>query len=354
MKHIRLLLALTVLIFAAQACSLQFNPPPIQPGGTGEATSTPILIPPTLTSTAEPIPATETAVPTETPTQLPSPTPLAYDQSAGAFRIKFDIYGTWAEVSDQIPPQTEKRYVVTAMQGQVMSVSVLADEGYNWGFSVDVRGADGKALSSADVQRMAWRGKLPSTQDYLIIIKSYSDISNMTLRVAINPPGEARQFFKYVNRDRLVAIRYSDEFAPANPPPGIEHKGSTEITLTFIDESFYAPITNLGEAFFVLDAADDPQVVATCTQPAAPNESIDGERMFGGLPFTRSLVADAAAGNIYEQIIYRTVWENTCYEIVFFMHSGNIGNYTPGAVIEFDRTALIAKFEEILATISIK
>ena len=61
-----------------------------------------------------------------------------------------------------------------------------------------------------------------------------------------------------------------------------------------------------------------------------------------------------AAGNIFDQVIYRTVYENICYEAVFYMHSGNIGNYTPGTVVEFDRGTLLQKFEGILDTFTVQ
>ena len=79
-------------------------------------------------------------------------------------------------------------------------------------------------------------------------------------------------------------------------------------------------------------------------------ENLLGQKTFKDVPFTQSEAVGVGAGNIYDQVIYRTVMDGVCYEFVAYMHSGNIGNYVPGTVVEFDREALLAKFEAILAS----
>ena len=58
--------------------------------------------------------------------------------------------------------------------------------------------------------------------------------------------------------------------------------------------------------------------------------------------------ADAGAGNFYESKTFRTVHGDTCFEMVELLHSGNIGNYPAGTVVEFDK----AKFQGMLETIA--
>jgi len=101
----------------------------------------------------------------------------------------------------------------------------------------------------------------------------------------------------------------------------------------------------------VLSATSDPGIVSSCTQPAVPSgETITGQETINGYVFTRSVFSGAAAGNRYDQVIYRTVWHDTCFEVIYLIHSGNIGNYPPGTVVEFDREGLLAKFNAVLAT----
>ena len=128
-----------------------------------------------------------------------------------------------------------------------------------------------------------------------------------------------------------------------------------EIALQYIDTKQYVP-TNLSEAYFLIGSSADPQAVSTCTDPAslAAPEIVVGIEDINGVAFTKSESIGAAAGNMYEQIFYRTVHQNTCYEITYFIHSTNVGNYTPGTVNEFDRALLLEKFDQTLSTLVLK
>jgi hypothetical protein len=106
----------------------------------------------------------------------------------------------------------------------------------------------------------------------------------------------------------------------------------------------------------LLGVSDDPQDVAACTQPlslGAP-ETVLGDTAVNGVNFTKSEAAGAGAGNVYEQVYLRNVHNGSCYEVTYFVHYGNIGNYPPGMVTEFDRTALYQQLDEILASLILK
>ena len=126
-------------------------------------------------------------------------------------------------------------------------------------------------------------------------------------------------------------------------------------TLAFIDPSFYYPNTNLSEAYLILTGTRDPVTVSTCTQPSTDQpETITGQVTINNYTFTRAEFTDVAAGNLYDQISYRTVFDKKCFELIVLIHSTNIGNYTPGTVVEFDRDALLKKFEAVLDTFIVK
>lgn len=55
----------------------------------------------------------------------------------------------------------------------------------------------------------------------------------------------------------------------------------------------------------------------------------------------------AGAGNFYEEQVWAIPDTNPCIAVRYFIHSMNIGNYTPGAVREFDKTALLNQFDQI-------
>ncbi len=297
----------------------------------------------------------DTSIPTPTPvptaTLEPTPTPnVVYDAQAKADRVSFAPNATWVEVDSSLAANTSKRFVLSAMQYQTMSVSV--QEGI--AFTVEVAGADKKVLSDANNPQFYWRGVLPSTQDYTVTVASQAG-GPFTLRIAINPPGLSNQYFEYVDPQYGVLLDYSDEFAPINWQLPINTKGTPLLTLYFIEPSYYYPTTNLNEVALELTASSDPGVVATCTTPAADSgETVSGQVTVHGYTFTQSEFVGAAAGNRYDQVFYRTVASSKCIEVIFFIHTGNIANYPPGTVVEYDRVRLLHQLEGVLDTFNAK
>lgn len=66
-----------------------------------------------------------------------------------------------------------------------------------------------------------------------------------------------------------------------------------------------------------------------------------------GVEYSVATSSGAAAGNLYEEQVYALVGSSPCTAVRYFIHSGNIGNYEPGTVREFDRAALLAAFDTI-------
>jgi photosystem II stability/assembly factor-like uncharacterized protein len=286
---------------------------------------------------------TPTLIPTATLEPTPSPD-VSFDPKTNANRIRFAPYGTWVEINDTILVNKSKRYVLSAMQGQIMSVSINQGAA----FTVIVSGANGKTLSDPRSPRPFWRGALPSMQDYMITVESLAG-GPITLRIAINPPGQATQDFTFVDVQYTVALSYTDEFAPTDVQVLVNARGTPLLTLAFIDPTFYSPRTNLSEAYLVFAATSEPAVVSTCIQQSAQiPETVTGQVNINNHTFTRSQFSGAAAGNRYDQVAYRTVWENTCFEGITLIHSTDLGNYPAGTVVAFDQAALLSKFEAIL------
>lgn len=144
-------------------------------------------------------------------------------------------------------------------------------------------------------------------------------------------------------------------FAPAFFVGAQVSRIQPELSLQFIDTDSYVN-TNLNEAYFLFGSSTDAQIMSTCTQPLSFGgpETIVGEVTINGVTFTKSQGGGVAAGNIYEQTYYRTVHNDTCFEITYFIHYGNIGAYQPGTVHEFDHTALLQKFDQILNTLTLQ
>lgn len=334
-----------LLVFVISACTFQVQ---VLDTPTPQSSTQASLMP---LSTFTPV-----ASPDASPTLPPLPTSMAMVTpmtvaSAEVSPIQFGPSGTYVDVIDSILAGKSKTYSIRALQGQVMSISFHQNDESEWSYlTMRIIGADDSLLCASDCQ--FWRGVLPTTEDYYVTVTAASDAYDFVMRVAVNPPGTATQSFLYENKYRNASLTYTDEFAPARFPNTRVTRIDPELVLQFIDSQSYAG-TNLSEAYFLFGSSTDSGVIATCTEPLSLGgpETISGETSINGVSFTKSQGVGVGAGNIYEQTYYRTVYHGTCYEITYFIHSTNIGNYEPGTIKEFDHGALIQKFDQILSTL---
>ncbi len=73
-----------------------------------------------------------------------------------------------------------------------------------------------------------------------------------------------------------------------------------------------------------------------------------------GINYSVGDAGGVGAGNFYEERVYAIPGTSPCLAVRYFIHSTNIGNYAPGTVREFDKTALIKEFDKIRATLQLK
>ncbi|MBI3162720.1 MAG: hypothetical protein HYZ23_09430 [Chloroflexi bacterium] len=324
----------------------------------------PLVESPVVEDTALPVlPATFTPIPTFTETPLPTagfPTFVAPTALPGQPNvIQFAAGGTYADVTDVIPMGASKTYSVNAMKGQVMSVSVLPqipDSG--WGYvPMQIKGADGSVLcpQTLDQECSFWRGVLPGTQEYLVTLTPNGDVPQFVLRVAVNPPGTDFQYFQYQDPATGFSLAYSDAFVPALPVPG-NYKFPPQLSLRLVDSSVYEN-TNLGEVFLFAGGTAEAQIVAACMESnvsGGGSEIVVGNETINGYTFVHSTADGAGAGNLYQQEIYRMANDGVCYEVIYYIHSSNIGNFPPGIVTEFDRNLVVQRLSEVFSTLIIQ
>ena len=318
------------------------------------------------TETLRPL-ITDTPSSSETPTQAytvtPSPIPTftstALLPGEGIYPIRFAANGTFIDIVDSISAGKSRTYSINALKDQVMSISIQQSSDGEWTYiPMEIKGADGTTLCPLlhNVDCTFWRGALPASQDYFVTISPVADALNFTMRVTILPPSATKQTFRYTANNGVASFFYDDDFAPVRFNEIPVYKVEPEFALQYIDTEAYAS-TNLLEAYFLFGSTFQSNIVQSCTQPASLGgpESIVGEVNINGINYTRSEAAGVAAGNIYEQIYHRAVVNGICYEIIFFIHSTNIGVYAPDAgVKEFDRAALLQRFEDTLSTLLIQ
>jgi hypothetical protein len=331
------------------ACNL---PSATEPATTDQSSPEALLLA-SPTTQVFPTIAPTSVLPSPTPyiPTLPALTPVPLPPNSPIIPIQFEPGGTWKDIQGSVPADGSKTYTFNARQNQTTAISVYG--GY---FPLQIQGRDGRVLcpSVENTDCYFWRGTLPSWQDYYIILKSGNDQTQYTLRVAILP-GTQPLSFQYQNPATGLSIKYPDTFAPAIAVQA-NYKTEPELSLHFIDSQTYDN-TNLSEVYFLLSSTSDSQVVKTCTEPnqnGGGPEVIVGNEGINGYTFVHSTSEGAGAGNLYQQEIYRMVNNNVCYEVIYFIHSANIGNYTPGTVIEFDRNAVLQQLYGVFSTFTIK
>ncbi len=104
--------------------------------------------------------------------------------------------------------------------------------------------------------------------------------------------------------------------------------------------------TNLSEAVVAVGVASDTSTVAICQQ-IINGDQAQGTVKISGKDFNLFTGTDAGAGNLYEYRDYRRVENGRCYEISEVLHSGNIYNYEPGTIKEFDKSYFSGVLEKI-------
>ena len=121
--------------------------------------------------------ATEpTAAPTLAPTEAQ---PQLIQLASGA---------TSAQVKGTLPAEEMAHYVLAAQGGQTMTLKVTPGDQDNPQAVLVIYGKDGTVLMSDHAGAVTWSGPLPSTQDYLIDLRSVVQKSvDYTLDVEIPP-----------------------------------------------------------------------------------------------------------------------------------------------------------------------
>jgi hypothetical protein len=280
------------------------------------------------------------------------------------YPIQFDVNGTYQDlIVDGIPAGENRMFSVKAMKGQIMSIATWRQAGMdNYIPQIQIKGADGTVLCPKEnSQCMFWRGILPSSQDYYLTFTAdaNSDAAGFIMRVAINPLGVDKQFFEYRNESTGVLLTYNDVFAPTG---GLfdsyistgNYIIQPDLILHLIDTKAFEN-TNLSAVYMTIGSTREAQLVQSCldSDSIRQSEQTAGTETINGYEFSHTKREGVAAGNFGEQEIYRMVYGKSCYEIIYHIHSVNIGNYLPGSVVEFDRSAVIKELSDIFSSFRI-
>jgi hypothetical protein len=264
---------------------------------------------------------------------------------------------------DTIPAGETRAFSINAMQGQIMSVSTWRQDGpENYIPQIQILGGDGTTLCPlVNRQCTFWRGVLPSTQNYFVIFTADPnwESASFMMRVAVNPPGVEKQLFQYRNVTTGVSLTYGDEFAPTGGfldgyiSTG-NYKIQPEFILHLIDTNAFEN-TNLDAVYVTIGSTRDAQIVTTCldTDWNGLVEQAGGTETINGYEFFHTRRDGVGSGHYGEQENYRMILGSGCYEVIYHIHSVDIGYLSPGTVVEFNRSSIIQKLNDVFYSFTI-
>lgn len=96
-------------------------------------------------------------------------------------RISFERGAVSASERGRLRAHRSQYYVLRALEDQTMKVEVTADDDVQ----LIIYGADGTVLKSGMGEGASFNDELPSTQDYVLVVRSGDDPVAYTLRVTI-------------------------------------------------------------------------------------------------------------------------------------------------------------------------
>jgi hypothetical protein len=231
-------------------------------------------------------------------------------------------------------------YALRASAGQTMQVQATATEA----IQLKIEGADGTVLKDPDGET-AWQGKLPATQDYVISVISVEGETDYTLTVVIGPLG----WEDYRDEAYGFEMWYPEDFTVDRTCHPVAVRGDVALGLRLTGSDYYSG-TNLLNACVIVGVDQGEDARSTCLEARGGLEESQGQEEVNGIVFQVWSSQEGAAGNVFEEVSYRTIHGGACYEITLLLHAGNIGAYPEGTVTEFDRGAVLERLKQVVHT----
>ncbi len=156
---------------------------------------------------------------------------------------------------------------------------------------------------------------------------------------------------KYTSHNYKFSIEYPADFsvnenrAYSALGPGKEIKG-----IAFPVSEAISKGTNLSsDSYFSVDQLSITDCKASNFMS---NPQTDNTVMENNKEYNVATGVDAGAGNLYEETVFATEFNNVCYGIRLMIHSTVIENYEPGTVTEYNRPQLIELYNRFRLSFS--
>lgn len=112
--------------------------------------------------------------------------------------------------------------------------------------------------------------------------------------------------------------------------------------------------TNLSGAWVNLSSLRPNDIrLAPCQQATHGGQiiSLNSTKDINGTTWYYDTVGDAAAGTSFATTIYHAEHNGMCYELASTIAAGNIGNWEPGAIAQYDEAAVKQQVEDLIMTV---
>jgi hypothetical protein len=156
----------------------------------------------------------------------------------------------------------------------------------------------------------------------------------------------------YTNERYGFEMKYPQGFAVETGTPLAVIEGAV-LRLLLVDHTYYNG-TNLVEASVSVGVASEKKCSSEWLNDGPSNSSERGslaeKRDIAGVTFFRDSSWEGAVGHQYGLIRYSAWYGGSCYRLALFIHCINIHVFDPGTVSEFDRTAVLKLFEQVIST----
>ncbi len=96
-------------------------------------------------------------------------------------RIRFAAGGTSATLTGSVPAGLSQFFILNAAKGQTLNVSATPSDK----LQLIIYGVDGSVLRSGMGEGASFSGVLPSTQDYILVLRTANQIVSFTLNVSV-------------------------------------------------------------------------------------------------------------------------------------------------------------------------
>ena len=145
-------------------------------------------------------------------------------------------------------------------------------------------------------------------------------------------------------------IKYPKDFSLGEPKVSfLPDQPNQIVEIDFPEDRF--PDTNFAEAFLSVNEGESQSAIDQCLKSVSESKTpLTVKKEINSIEFYEDKTSDAAAGNIYDSMVYRTIHEQACYEIILTIHTGNIGNYPLGTVKEVDKNQIWPALYKIFDT----